>query len=250
LTHAGALLVIAGAQDEAALAFVRENAAVGATLVTPRDFSREGWRLSLGDPGAVAAAERRLFRADEIGGVLTRLPRVLAADLPHIAEEDRAYVAAEMTAFLLAFLTLLPCRVANRPTTQCLCGPDWRDEKWRRFARNLGLGAPPSRRRATASDTFAPECELVGAMVTFVGGECLGATDAGQAAGARALAQAAGADLLAVQFESAERGAGVLRASPLVDLRDAQIAAATLALFDRYHAPPPTKERHDPALGH
>jgi len=250
LTRRRSLLVVAAAWDDAAQAFVRANEAAGAALVTPRDLSREGWRLQPGDPaGAVAAAGGRLFPADEIGGVLIRLPRVSTADLPHINAEDRAYVAAEMTAFLLAFLTLLPCPVANRPTTQSLCGPEWRDEKWRRLARGLGLAAPTARRRAAACGACAPEEVPAGATVTVVGGACLGAADAGQAAAARALARASGADLLSVQFESAEPGAGVLRASSLADLSDARVAAAALALFNQARNFIPFEEADDPALG-
>lgn len=232
MTREGALLVVASRFDAAARAFVEQHDAAGAVLLTPRDLSREGWRLHLGDAdSAVVVASGRRLGISEIRGVLTRLPVVSEEELPHIAAEDRAYVAAEMTAFLLAFLAGLPIRVANRPTPLCLCGQYWREEKWRRAARALGFTVPPMRRKAALGETTA--AEPAGAVVTIVGENCIGAADPALAHAALALAHAAGADLLAIEFDRPEEGvAAVLRASPLVDLSDPRIAAAALALFD------------------
>lgn len=235
MTRGGALLVVASPFDAAARAFVERYASAGAVLLTPRDLSREGWRFRLGEvEGATMVASGRRVGAGDIRGVLTRLPAVSEEDLPHIAAEDRAYVAAEMTAFLLAVLAELSAersvRVANRPTPLCLCGRYWREEKWRRAARSLGLAAPPMRRKAAPG--AAREEEPAGAIVTIVGDSCIGAADAALAEGALALARAAGAELLAVAFDGPEAGAAVLRASPFVDLSDARIAAAAFALFD------------------
>ena len=87
------LVVLAAAADAAARAFVAQHASAGAVLVTPRDLSRPGWALRLSDP-----RETRLqidgapIRAEEVGGVLTRLPAVTEWELPHITAQDRVYV--------------------------------------------------------------------------------------------------------------------------------------------------------------
>ncbi|MGH8432196.1 MAG: hypothetical protein ACREUF_17520 [Solimonas sp.] len=139
-------------------------------------------------------------------------------------------MAAEMTAFLLAFLTGLSVRVANRPSPLCLCGEYWRDEKWRRAAHSLGLATRPIHRKVVLGDTATEE--PTGTVVTMVGGGCVGeAVDDALAAAARRLAQMAGAELLAVEFDGPHAGAAIRRASPLVDLSDPQVAAAVLGLF-------------------
>jgi hypothetical protein len=231
LTPGGALLVVASPFDAAARDFVDRHGAVGAMLLTPRDLSREGWRFHLGDAdNAVVVASGRRLAAREIRGVLTRLYAVSQNELPHIASEDRAYVAAEMTAFLLAFLTGLSVRVANRPTPLCLCGRHWSEERWRRAAYALGLATEPAHRKVMLGSTMT--AEPAGSVVTVVGDRCFGdALDVGLAEAARGLAQAAGAELLAVEFDGCHAGAAVRRATPLVDLGDARIAAATVALF-------------------
>jgi hypothetical protein len=226
VTHAGVLLILAGPFDAEARAFAAAHAAAGVLLLTPRDLSREGWRLRLGDPSSlVAVCGARRLGAREIGGVITRLPNVVETDIPHIGAEDRAYVAAEMTAFLLAFLGELRCRVSNRPTPQCLCGPVWSPERWRRLARELGLAVRQEPRLA-AMDTEPPPPVPPDAVATIVGDAVFGETRLGEAA--LALARATGADMLQAEFE----GAALLRASPLVNLGAADIAAAALALFE------------------
>jgi len=226
VTRADALLILAGPFDAEAHAFAAVHAAAGVLLVTPRDLSREGWRLHLGDPSSlVAVCGTRRLGAHEIGGVITRLPNVEEADIPHIGAEDRAYVAGEMTAFLLAFLGELRCRVSNRPTPQCVCGQVCSPERWCRLGRELGLAVRQEPRLA-AMDTEPPPPILPDAVATIVGDAVFGEARLGAAA--LALARAVGADMLRAEFE----GAALLRASPLVNLAAADIAAAALALFE------------------
>jgi hypothetical protein len=224
------LLVIADPFDAGARAFAEAHAARGALRVTPRDLSREGWRLRVGDPAScVAAVGGRRFCAGEIGGVLMRLPAVAEAHLPHIAPPDRGYVASEMTAFLLAFLTSLQCRVSNRPDPQSLCGPLWSPERWARLARDCEIDARPAPRAAILG--AEPETpKKADAAVTIIGDAVFG--DRALGAATVTLARAARADILQAEFQLRENGPSLLRASPFVDLADPAFAAAVLSLFD------------------
>ncbi|MBI1868076.1 MAG: hypothetical protein HYS06_07265 [Methylocystis sp.] len=227
MTRADALLILAGPFDAEARAFAAVHAEARALLLTPRDLSREGWRLRLGDPSSlVAVCGARRLDAGEIGGVLTRLPCVAEADIPHIGPEDRAYVAGEMTAFLLAFLGELRCPISNRPTPQCLCGPLWSPERWRRLARELGLPVREGEPRLAALGEEPPPPIPADAVTTIVGDAIFGEARFGEAT--RVLAHASGADMLQAEFN----GEGLLRASPLVNLGAEDIAAAALALFE------------------
>ena len=224
-----ALLVLAGAADGAARGFVARQAAQGAVLLTPRDLSRPGWRLRVGDVAAsVAVAGGRRIPGAGIKGVLTRLPAITPQDLPHIAREDRAYVAAEMTAFLLAFLSELGSLVANRPTPPCLCGPAWTATRWRQVARELGFPVEPVR-LSTAPEV--PEAGRQGAFVTVLGDTCPGAPCPALAHAATALARAAGVEMLAVEFAHGGADAPVRCAHLLPDLAVPGGDEAVLRLF-------------------
>ena len=218
---AGRLLIVADGRDAPARDWADRIAAV---LVTPRDLSFAGWRFRPDAPETtVVVAGGAVLPVADIGCVLTRLPAVAEADLLHIAAGDRGYVAAEMTAFLLALLAALDRPVVNRPTAQCLCGPQGTDAAWRRTARGLGLAAAPLRLRATLGhETVA---DAAGHLVAVVGETAFGAIDHRQAAAAVALARGVGADLLSIAFDP-DAPLAVLRAYPEVDLDDAAIADA------------------------
>lgn len=228
------LIVLAGAGDAAASDFALRHARRGVSLMLPRDLSRPGWRFRPSDPAAtIAVTGSERFCLAAAGGVLTRLPAVGEADLPHIAAEDRAYVAAELTAFLLALLASTAIRVVNRPTPQCLCGPAWHDGRWRRAAGEHGFALRPVHRCATRGTAPLAD-EPCGIAVTLVGDIAIGAPNADRAAAARAVATTAGAELLTVEFD--DTGA-LLRACPLVDLTLAPVAEAVLGLFGLADAP-------------
>lgn len=243
------LLVVAGAWDDVARDFVARHEPSGAALLVPRDLSRRGWHFRLGDPAAsVVLTGSRRFRLREVGGVLIRLAAVTEADLPHIVADDRAYVAAELTAFLLALLTTADIPVVNRPTPQCLCGPAWRDEKWRRVAHRLGIPVRQVHRHVTLGSESA-NVEPAGATAVIVGADCIAAGDPALAAMARAIATEAGADLLTVEFDGPGPTARVLRASPLVALDDPRVESAVLGMFGM-SGRRAMADADDPALGH
>jgi hypothetical protein len=240
LRPAPRLIVLAGAGDAAARDFAVRHARRGVSLLLPRDLSRPGWRFRAGDPAAtLAVTGSGRFCLGEAGGLLTRLPAVGEADLPHIAVEDRTYIAAELTAFLLALLASTAIRVVNRPTPQCLCGPAWHDGRWRRAASERGFALRPVRGCATRRTTTLAD-EPCGLAVTLVGNIVIGAPNAARAAAARAVATAAGAELLTVEFDDA--GGALLRACPLVDLALPPVAKAVLRLFGLADAPAPADD--------
>jgi hypothetical protein len=109
-------------------------------IVVPAHLSQPGWfyEVSKGEHARLVASTGVLF-AHDISGVLTRIKRVWPGELPHINEEDREYVASEMTAFLAALLNELPCVVVNRPAANCLLGPPWTAEHWKRTAADAGF---------------------------------------------------------------------------------------------------------------
>ena len=228
-TEAGALLVLASSFDAEAATFVETHAAANVLRVTPRDLSREGWTLRSGDPSSLVAVSGSLRLGREcIRGVLPRLSHVDESQLPHIAHEDRAYVASEMTAFLLAFLSAFDGGVHNRPTSQCLCGPYWSPERWRRLAGALEIPVRFQPRFASREDSIPAEGDPP-TVVTLVGDVVFGDARLGRAVAA--LARAARAEMLRAEFVGAGAGALLLNASPLVNLADPDIAKAALALF-------------------
>jgi hypothetical protein len=231
LTSAGSLLVLADPFDTEAKTFAEANATAGVLRVTPRDLSREGWKLLSGDPSSLVAisGSRRLER-EEIRGVLTRLVLVEEAHIPQIAPEDRAYVASEMTAFLLAFLSGLERGVRNRPTPQSLCGPLWSPERWQRLAKTLGIAVRFQPRLASLTEASAAD-DPQRTIVTLIGDAVFGDRRLGSAVAA--LAAGAGAEILQAEFAADADDPLFVRASPLVNLADEEIAAATLALFGR-----------------
>ena len=240
------LVVVASRHDEVARVFAERHATDGVALLTPADLSRPGWRLSLGAGGweldGTAVIAGRLVRSAEVSAVLTRLPRVPAAELTPIVPADRRYVAAETTAFLLAWLSALPCPVLNRPTPACLAGPNWWPERWVHLATRLGVPTRAARCGSTNAtrdagegaeegypDPARPRIDSPLVTVTVVGRRCLGPAVDRLAASARRLAAAAGADLLAVHFDGAEPDSRFVAADLWLDVSSPVVAEAVLA---------------------
>ena len=197
----GPTLVIARNGDEAARAFVEQHQG-DAYLVTPPELVKLGVSFYPGYPAdSVAQVGDRKVPLDAISGVLCRLAWVHEADLPHVMAHDRAYVAAELSAFLLAWLTDLPCRVVNRATPQCLCGPGWRHEQWIHTAALLGLTVHEAVRSIPPKMS---ERAVVNAAtrVTLVGSTVFGTTDEVLTQQTRSLADAAGVELLQASFSN------------------------------------------------
>lgn len=234
------LLVLASRHDQAARALVRSWRDVGARLLTCRDLSSAGWRYLTDAPReARAVVGGRVVRAEEIRGVVTRLPAVWPDELPHIVEADRAYVAAEMNAFLGAWLAEAPFPVVNRPTPLCLVGPVWRVEQWLCAAARVGMRLSGATRRLTPRQVAAPEPFAASpTTVTVVGERCFGSADDELMLQARRLARAARVELLAVQFSGPERGAAFAGAHLCPDISRPGVAEALLDCLQTHAAPP------------
>lgn len=216
------ILLIASRHDPVAQDFAGSAGAV--LLMTAADLSSGGWSYR---PGAGGDSSLRVGGVDwtvaELGGVVTRLPWITEAELPHIHAEDQAYVAAEMNALLVAWLDELPCPVLNRPSPACLSGPAWRPEHWLRLALRLGLPADSGPRIGTAEP----------ASIHVIGAEVVGAADAAQADGCRRLAAAAGLEYLRVGWVGEGAEARWVSADPLPDLAQPEVAERILAWFGR-----------------
>jgi hypothetical protein len=221
------LVVAANQMDEDAVSIAGRWQSFDAVLLTAADLSASGWRYCFphsGRPRAIIAG--RQLAIGEIVGVLTRMPCIYEQELGHIVPGDRSYVAAEMTAFLLAWLSSLACPVLNRPTPDCLAGPNWRGEQWVRLAAGLGIPVRPLRRIASRrSDelTGVSICEVI-----VVGNQCFGDVAPQLCSHARRLAGAAGAELLAIQFTGPESGSQFVNAHLWPNLASPEVADAVL----------------------
>lgn len=228
------LVIVASAWDEVARALARRWGHVRASLLTPLDLSRSGWRWR---PDSVtrqsAVVQREVIDPAIIDGVLTRLPRVSDVELPHIVAQDREYVAAEMHAFLFAWLSGLPCLVLNRPTAFCLAGPSWRHEQWIHFAAQVGLSVEPARRRAALG---APVLGCGAARdnvvsITIVGNRHIGSSDPILVGQARQLAVAAGVDLVTISFSKSRGCVNFIGANLWPNIDDPVVADLLLDVF-------------------
>lgn len=222
------LLVVAGRHDRQARDLVERWSASGASLLTCEDLSVAGWRYRLSEPeNSTLVIGGRSFAADEISGVLTRLPYISERELVRIAREDRRYVAAEMSAFLRSWLFSLECPVLNRPVPTSLSGPGWCHEQWIHAAARLGIPVRPVRRRiafpvgAVEDEPLPPDV-----TVTVVGERCLGPEDLAEQA--RRLAWAARVDLLCVRFGEIGYGPELLGADSWPDTSSPEVADAIL----------------------
>lgn len=224
------LLVVSGRHDGQARDLVERWSGSGAGLLTCEDLWVVGCRYVLSDPeNSTLVIGGRSVAANEIAGVLTRLPYVSERDLFRIAREDRRYVAAEMTAFLRSWLSSLECPVLNRPVPTSLSGPGWCHEQWVHAAAQLGIPVRPVRRRiAFSADAPAAEPVPPDVTVTVVGERCLGPVNGVLAAQARRLARAVRVDLLSVRFCETGDGTELLGTNPWPDVSPPKVADAIL----------------------
>jgi hypothetical protein len=224
------LLIVAQGHDRAAVSLAARWESHEAVLLTARDLSEPGWVFEAPPRGpSRLIAGGRAFTSDEVSGVVTRISSASASGLEHIAVEDRSYVSSEMTAFLLAWLSSLACPMLNRPTPQCLCGPNWHIEQWVHLAARLGIPVDPLRR----STSLAADDEREGGVaVTVVGEQCVGAVHPSLAAQAQRLAKSAHVDLLEVRFTGAGEGGRFHNVSLFPDVSQPEIADAMLRYFE------------------
>jgi hypothetical protein len=224
------LLIVAQQNDLAAVSLVERWRSRGAALITARDLSAPGWKYELpAKRPSRFVAGGSVRSSSDVCGVLTRLPAVSGSELSYVAPEDRSYVSSEMTAFLLAWLSALSCPVLNRPTPNCLCGPNWRIEEWIYLAAGLGIPVRSFRRSTSQADSRGTE---PGVPVTIVGQQCFGAVLPLLADYSRRLAAAAGAELLEVHFSDAGRDGSLQDVFLCPDVSRPEVADAILNLFD------------------
>src|SRR6185436_16464071 len=173
------LVVLANRTDATAAGLVSAWVSQDAALLTADDLSRAGWRHHPGaHEASTAVIGGRVVPVREIDAVLTKMPCVTEADLPHIVTEDRSYVAMEMTSFLVAWLSALECKVINKPRPACLVGPNWREAEWVRLAAETGMRVRTLRRECAPGVSFQPlGFEGVPATATVIGRARFGTVD-------------------------------------------------------------------------
>ena len=228
------LVVLANRTDATAAGLVSAWVSQDAALLTADDLSRAGWRHHPGaHEASTAVVGGRVVPVREIDAVLTKMPCVTEADLPHIVAEDRSYVAMEMTSFLVAWLSALECKVINKPRPACLVGPNWREAEWVRLAAETGMRVRALRRECTPGVSFQPRgFEGIPATATVIGRARFGTVDATLKDQAERLAQAAGVDLLTVFFTSElSSSAEFLGVSLCPDLSPPDVADSVLELL-------------------
>ena len=232
------LIILASRHDPTARWLADEWTGHGAALLTCEDLSSGGWEHDVSAPqkGRICVGGHAVAQSD-VRAVLTQLPSVSTAEIPGVVEYDREYVAQEMMAFLIAWLAALGPRAVNRPTPYCLMGPHWRQERWIKTARELGLPTSPMARHAAPRGTSPAPSAPEAASVTVVGRLAFSAdgspAPASQRDAAVRLASAAAADLLAVRFAEDD---AVVDAHLWPDLRVAEVRAALRDLLLRRDA--------------
>ena len=226
------ILIVASRVDDIAQRLSTEPLRDSAQLLTPRDLSAPGWRVSTASArSSICIAGGHKLEARAISGVVCLLPCVFPQELVHIEPEDRAYVAAEMTAFLIFWLSSLKCPKLNPPTAGCLSGPRWPRERWLAAAAAAGLPVKPIRRSTRPvpnPDKPLEEC----VTVTVAGRTFLGHDEPELRRHARALASAAGVDLLGVHFAEGVAGYRFDGADTFPDLSQGGATDAILDFFN------------------
>lgn len=225
------LVVAANRYDQVAQDLVSRWSVLGARLLTCADLSLCGWKYPLSMTNrSTAVIDGQIIPIEEITGVLILLPCVFEEELVEILPGDRAYVAAEMTAFLLSWLSELKCPVLNRPTSTCLSGPYWRQERWVYTAAQMGIPIQPIYKHAVlsanTSSALPSECFV---SVTVVGKLCFGAVDEALATQARKLAEVAHVDLLTVHFSHPSANAAIIGADLWPKFDSDEVIEAILA---------------------
>jgi len=226
------ILVFASELDEVARDATTEWSEQQAVLLTPADIFCKGWRTRIGGVHDWSiVANRQQWPIRSVSGVVSLLPRILARELFDIQEEDRPFAAAEATAFALFFLSSIPCPVVNRPTPNCLNGPNWQPEQWTRACFEAGVAFKVSCRRT--NEVIRPETACSGLRsVTVLGGKCLEDTSEGCLADVLTLAQLANVTFLQVYFAQDEGESIFYRAQLTPDLSKVGIRTALREYFD------------------
>jgi hypothetical protein len=222
------LLVLANTWDPRGAALCHAWESADARLATSADLSQVGWSFEPSAPETgYAVIDRQRVPVKDIAGICVLMPAVTESDLPHIAASDRIYVAAEMTAFLGAWLSSLPCPTVNPPAPGCLCGPNWRRERWIQLAARLGLPTRAAVRCVGAPDPRPPPGEP-GQTVVVAAGRIFGEVDQADAGWAARLAAAAATRLLSVHIGHDADGTFLLGADIWADVSRPGVPEALL----------------------
>ncbi len=226
------ILLVADEFDTNALWLAERWTSCDARILSPADLSRPGWHFQPGCPGAWAAvADGKVCDAQTpLNGVLNMLPGVTEEQLPHIVPEDQAYVAQEMNAFLLSWESELSCPVLNRPTPNCLIGPNFSLEEWILLAARAGLPVKPMSRSSNAGSRGGRKDLFQNAIAATVIGEHVFCKSEELQSFARPLARAANIDVGVFYFTHASN-AEFLGASLRANLANDDAADAVLELF-------------------
>lgn len=225
------ILIVASEVDEVARSVASSWSNGEATVMTPRDMCRTGWRLEPGrlQSGTFVASEK-MRRVTEISGVITLLPFVFAEELVDIQQPDRQYVSAELTALMQYFLTNVETRVVNRPGPHTLYGPDWRQEQWVKKCGEVGLPVAPSHRNLqTILET--PRVENGMRSVVVVGDKCVGEVEPDLEMKAVKLAARAGVTFLQINLNKTDEGERFHSAYLSPNLSDAKTRGALQEYF-------------------
>jgi hypothetical protein len=222
-------VILASRHDAGAAALAAACAELEPAIMTARDLSAAGWEYRVPGEAVSAVVSGMRIRCRDIRGMLTRLAAVNDEELDHVAPGDRSYVATEMTAFLATWLSELECPVLNRPTPNCLVGPNWRLDQWLRLAAQIGI--PVVERQRDTASAATEERVVEGTTVTVIGERCLGYAHPVLATHARRLARAAKVELLAVQFTGPKSSDRLTGAHLWPDLTVGECSAAIVERF-------------------
>jgi hypothetical protein len=227
------IVVIASELDDTARDATADWPGQKTVLLTPADFFCRGWRATAGktDDWSIVA-DNKVYSVRSISGIITLLPRISAGELFDVEPDERSYAAAEASAFALFFLTEAPCPVVNRPTPDCLTGPNWRPEQWMRAGFEAGIRTKESKRtnRALPREIVAADCT----SVTVLAGKCLEDTSEGCLPAVQKLAELAQVIFLKVYF-TCERGQSFFAKAELTpDLSRAKIRSALSEYFSTF----------------
>ena len=235
------LVVLARNANEAALEFRRRNEAFDIAILTPDDLAAPGWCVHTSDfRRSTAVVNGRTVSVCDITAVVTLLPSIGEADVPHVHRADRQYVAAEMHAFLLYWLsamTTLHVPVFNPPCSPSLSSPAWDQLRVARQAASIGIPIQPVYLSTTdcanaLSQTVPPNATAV----TVVGSICVGMAHRVLMSHALALARSAEVELLTVWFDGPNAGSLMLGAEPWPDVARPEVANALIGLISNRHA--------------
>jgi hypothetical protein len=202
------LVILASIYDKSVEHLVELWDSQDVCVLTCKEISMAGWRHYLTDSTiSTSVINGKKISNEQIDGVLTRLPYVTEAELPHIVSHDRSYVAAEMMAVLVSWLSCLKCPVLNKPTPLCLLGPNWSQEQWVYTAAKIGIPVRSICRQSYQSNTIHRAVDDIQRVtVHVIGDRCYGAVNDEMAEQSFCLTRGAGVDMLSVHFAACEKG--------------------------------------------